>query len=253
MAAQAAIAMDNAQLFETAQREKKKAETAASDNERLFIEAREASRMKDDFLAIVSHELRTPLTAILGWTRLLLSDNLDEDGKQRALETIDRNARAQAEIIEDILDISRIITRKLRLDMHIVNLVEIIESTVESARPAAEAKEIKLTTLLDSNTSSVYGDSNRLQQIFWNLISNAVKFTPKQGRIQVRLEPVNSRIEISIVDSGQGISEEFLPFVFDRFRQADSSTSRTSGGQGKRKFRKKEKNFGGCSDCLRTS
>lgn len=232
LAAQAAIAMDNARLFETAQREKKKAQTAASENERLFIEAQESSRMKDDFLAIVSHELRTPLTAILGWTNLLLSQNLDVDSHKRALETIDRNARAQAEIIEDILDISRIITGKLRLDMRLVNPVEIIESTVESAVPAAEAKEIKLTTLLDSSAGPVYGDSNRLQQIFWNLISNALKFTPKKGKVQVRLERVNSHIEISIIDNGQGISEEFLPYVFDRFRQADSSTSRTSGGLG---------------------
>jgi CheY-like chemotaxis protein/two-component sensor histidine kinase len=148
------------------------------------------------------------------------------------LETIARNARAQAEIIEDILDISRIITGKLRLDMRLVNPVEIIESTVESAVPAAEAKEIKLTTLLDSSAGPVYGDSNRLQQIFWNLISNALKFTPKKGKVQVRLERVNSHIEISIIDNGQGISEEFLPYVFDRFRQADSSTSRTSGGLG---------------------
>jgi signal transduction histidine kinase/CheY-like chemotaxis protein len=232
MAAQAAVAMDNARLFEEAQRERAKAEKIAEDNARLLEEAKEANRLKDEFLATVSHELRTPLTSITGWVRMLRSGMLDEPQAARALETIDRNTRAQTQIIEDLLDISRIISGKLRLDIRIVELEGIIEAAIESARPAADAKGIRLQMLLDPKASQVAGDADRLQQIVWNLVSNAVKFTPKNGRIQVRLERVDSHVEISVSDTGQGIEPEFLPHVFERFRQGDSSIARRFGGLG---------------------
>ncbi|MDQ3801473.1 MAG: ATP-binding protein, partial [Acidobacteriota bacterium] len=232
LAAQAAVAMDNARLFEEAQRERAKAERIAADNARLLEEAKEANRLKDEFLATVSHELRTPLTSITGWVRMLRSGTLDKAQAERALETIDRNTRAQTQIIEDLLDISRIISGKLRLDIRIVELASIIEAALESARPAAEAKGIRLQMLLDPKASPVAGDADRLQQIVWNLVSNAVKFTPKGGRIQVRLERINSHVEISVSDNGQGIAPEFLPHVFERFRQGDSSIARRFGGLG---------------------
>jgi len=232
LAAQAAVAMDNAHLFESIKRERIKAEEAAKENERLFNEAKEANRLKDEFLATISHELRTPLNAISGWSSLLLSKSLDAAATQRAIETINRNAKSQAQIIEDILDVSRIITGKLRLDVRLVDPSKVISAAVESARPAADAKSIRLQTLLDPHAGPVSGDPDRLQQVIWNLISNAVKFTPKNGRIQVRLERVNSHVEISVSDTGQGIAADFLPYVFERFRQGDSSTSRTHGGLG---------------------
>jgi PAS domain S-box-containing protein len=232
LAAQAAVAMDNAALFEEARRERAKAEKIAEDNARLLEEAKEANRLKDEFLATVSHELRTPLTSITGWVRMLRSGMLDEPQASRALETIDRNTRAQTQIIEDLLDISRIISGKLRLDIRLVELASIIEAAIESARPAAEAKGIRLQMLLDPKASPVAGDADRLQQVVWNLVSNAVKFTPKGGRVQVRLERVNSHLEISVSDTGQGIAPGFLPHVFERFRQGDSSIARRYGGLG---------------------
>lgn len=233
LAAQASVAMENAQLLEATKQERERAEAVALENERLLVEAKEASRLKDDFLAIVSHELRTPLNAITGWSSLLLSDKLkDDEARRKAVETINRNARAQAQIIEDILDISRIISGKLRLDVRLINPADVIETAVESARPAAAAKGIRLQMLLDPHAAPVSGDPDRLQQVVWNLISNAVKFTPKGGRIQIRLERVDSHVEISISDTGQGISPDFLPHVFERFRQSDSSTSRLYGGLG---------------------
>ena len=195
-------------------------------------EAEEANRLKDEFLATVSHELRTPLTAILGWSRMLLSGVIDAAGNARALETIDRNARAQAQIIEDILDISRIITGKLRLDIRQVEPGAVIEAAVDAVRPAAEARNVRLQMLLDPQAGPVSGDADRLQQVVWNLLSNAVKFTPKGGRVQVKLERVNSHVEIAVSDTGQGISADFAPFVFDRFRQGDGSTTRRHGGLG---------------------
>ncbi len=233
LAAQASVAMENAQLLEATKKERAKAEVAALENELLLAQAQEANRLKDDFLAVVSHELRTPLNAITGWSSLLLSGKMEsETARRSAIETINRNARAQAQIIEDILDVSRIISGKLRLDVRLINPASIIETAVESARPAADAKDIRLQTLLDPHAAPVSGDPDRLQQVCWNLISNAVKFTPKGGRIQVRLERVNSHVEISVSDTGQGIAEDFLPHVFEHFRQKDSSTSRTSGGLG---------------------
>lgn len=232
LAAQAAVAMDNARLYEEAQKERGKAEAAARENERLYLEAQEANRLKDEFLATVSHELRTPLTAILGWARMLLTNAVGDDGQRRALETIDRNARSQAQIIEDLLDISRVITGKLRLDIRQVEPGEVVRAAVDSVRPAAEAKNVRLQVLLDPQAGPVSGDADRLQQVVWNLLTNAVKFTPKGGRVQVKLERVNSHVEIAVSDTGLGIAPEFLPFVFDRFRQADGSTTRRHGGLG---------------------
>lgn len=195
-------------------------------------EAERASQMKDEFLATLSHELRTPLNAILGWAQLLRSGVMDADEVAQGLDTIERNARVQTQIIEDLLDMSRIISGKLRLDVQPVDIPPVIEAALETVRPAAEAKGIRLQKILDPLTSPVMGDPNRLQQIIWNLLSNAIKFTPKGGRVQVILERVNSHIEISVRDTGQGIRPEFLPYVFERFRQADSSTTRRHGGLG---------------------
>jgi signal transduction histidine kinase/CheY-like chemotaxis protein len=195
-------------------------------------EAEGANRAKDEFLSILSHELRTPLNAILGWSAMLRQRTLSEDKVLRALETIERNAKSQAQLIEDILDISRIITGKLRLQVRPVNLVPVIESAIESVRLAAEAKSIRLQSVLDSQAGPLLGDANRLQQVVWNLLSNALKFTPKDGRVEIRLERVNSYAEITVSDTGPGISSEFLPFVFDRFRQHDSTTTRSYGGLG---------------------
>jgi len=195
-------------------------------------EAETANRLKDEFLATVSHELRTPLNAMLGWSRMLRSGKLDAKSSARALESIERNSKAQQKIIEDILDVSRIITGKLRLDVAPVEIAPAIEAAVEALRPTAEAKGIKLQIILDTDPNLVLGDSGRLQQIIWNLLSNAIKFTPHGGRVQVTLERVNSHIEVTVSDTGQGISKEFLPYVFERFQQADSSASRQYGGLG---------------------
>jgi signal transduction histidine kinase/CheY-like chemotaxis protein len=194
--------------------------------------AEQANKIKDDFLATVSHELRTPLNAILGWSSMLRSGRVDTVSTARALETIERNARAQAQLIDDLLDISRIISGKLRLNVHTMELYTVIESAVEAVRPAAEAKEIRLQTLLDTKAGPISGDADRLQQVVWNLLSNAVKFTPKQGRVQIRLEQVNSHVEIIVSDTGKGIEPEFIPYVFDRFRQADQTITRSQGGLG---------------------
>jgi len=195
-------------------------------------QAEAASRMKDEFLAIVSHELRSPLNGILGWARLLRSRQLDAATTERALTSIERNAQAQTQLIEDLLDISRIIRGKVRLLLRPVNLVAIIQAALDTARPAAEAKSIHIATDFDPSTGPVSGDSDRLQQVVWNLLSNAVKFTPPQGRVEVRLGSVDGYARIQVQDTGKGISAEFLPHVFDRFRQADSTTTRAEGGLG---------------------
>ncbi|HVF89261.1 MAG TPA: GAF domain-containing protein [Blastocatellia bacterium] len=195
-------------------------------------EAERANRTKDEFLATVSHELRTPLNAIMGWSQILRRGKYDEASLRHAVETIERNARAQGQIINDILDVSRIITGKLPLEVRPLELSSVINSAIETVRPAAQAKEIRIETILDTAAGPVSGDANRLQQVIWNLLSNAVKFSPRGGRVQVRLERINSHIEITVSDTGKGISRDFLPWVFDRFRQADSSASRTHGGLG---------------------
>jgi len=218
LARRAALAVDNAMLFAEAHRARAQAE--------------EANRMKDEFLATVSHELRTPLNAIVGWSHMLRTRSFDEATTTRALETIERNAKSQAQIVEDILDVSRIITGKLRLNVQPLDLAAIIDAALDSLRPAAEAKEIRLAAILDTHASPVSGDANRLQQVVWNLLANAVKFTPKNGHIQVRLERVDSHVEIVVADTGQGIRADLLPYVFDRFRQGDSTSTRLHGGLG---------------------
>ena len=191
-----------------------------------------ASRSKDEFLGLLSHELRTPLNAILGWTRLLSTHALDETASAQALETIDRNAKLQARLIDDMLDVSRIISGKLRLDAQPVDLTSVITAAVETLRPAAEAKSIRFYTTLDFGTGSVLGDPMRLQQVIWNLVSNAVKFVPRGGSVRVSVRRVNSHVEIVVGDSGPGIDPDFLPFVFDRFRQGNSSPDKRYGGLG---------------------
>lgn len=195
-------------------------------------EAETAGRLKDEFLATVSHELRTPLSAILGWAAMLKTGKMDEATLRNALEVIERNARAQAEIIDDILDVSRIITGKLHIESEPVELAPIINLAVETLRPAALAKSIELEVALDDDGATVIGDLDRLQQIIWNLVSNALKFTPENGRIEISLKQVASHAEIKVSDDGAGISEKFLPYVFERFRQSDASTTRTHGGLG---------------------
>ncbi|BAZ20522.1 multi-sensor hybrid histidine kinase [Kalymmatonema gypsitolerans NIES-4073] len=194
--------------------------------------AEAANRMKDEFLATLSHELRSPLNAMLGWTRLLNTRKFDEATTARAMETIERSAKSQAQLVEDLLDVSRIIQGKLRLNVRPIGLVSVIEAALETVRPAADAKEIQLQSALDRTAGPVAGDSDRLQQVVWNLLSNAIKFTPKGGLVQILLECVNSYVEITVTDTGKGISREFVPYVFERFRQADSSTTRTYSGLG---------------------
>jgi PAS domain S-box-containing protein len=195
-------------------------------------EAEQQGRMKDEFLATLSHELRTPLQAILGWTQLLLSGNCAEEELRQGIEVIDRNAHAQCRIIEDLLDMNRILSGKVRLEVQRVELIPLLEDAIENAKPAANAKNIRLQSVLDPAAQPVFGDPNRLQQIFWNLLSNAIKFTPSGGRVQILLERVHSHLEIRVSDTGVGIEPDFLPHVFERFRQADASSTRTQGGLG---------------------
>jgi PAS domain S-box-containing protein len=195
-------------------------------------EAETANRMKDEFLATLSHELRTPLNAIIGWAKILRTGKVDEEDMEDGLSAIERNAQVQAQLIEDLLDISRIISGNLRLEVQRLSLVDVIEAAVAAVTPAAAAKNIRIHKVLDSLAGPVIGDVARLQQVVWNLLSNAVKFTPNGGKVQVLLERVNSHVEVSVIDTGMGIKPEFLPHVFDRFRQADSSSTRRYGGLG---------------------
>ena len=195
-------------------------------------QAEEASRLKEEFLATVSHELRTPLNAVVGWSRLLRSGQLDGDGTAHAIEVIERNAAAQRQIIEDLLDVSRIITGKLRINTQPVDLLLIIHAAIDAVRPAAEAKEIRMSTHIEVPDPIVRADSERLQQVLWNLLANAVKFTPSGGRVDVFLEQHGSLAEIRIEDSGPGVPAEFLPRIFERFSQADGSSTRKHGGLG---------------------
>lgn len=195
-------------------------------------EAERANQMKDEFLAILSHELRTPLNAILGWSRLLRAKTFDQDTIEKALETIERNAKSQAQLIEDILDVSRILRGKLNLNKHPIRLESAIKLAIDSLQPLTEEKSIVIELTCSPNVGEVIGDPDRLQQIVWNLLSNAIKFTPEEGKVEVRLESVGDEVQIQIIDSGIGIAPDFLPYVFDRFRQADSSTTRSYGGLG---------------------
>ena len=190
------------------------------ENERIARnEAERASQLKDEFLATLSHELRTPLNAILGWSQLILSGNMKKEDIHKGLETIERNARAQNKLIEDLLEMSSIISGKVRLDMQPLDVASLVEAAVESVKPTAQAKGIILQKTLIHKPVPISGDSNRLQQIFWNLLSNSIKFTPKGGKVDITVEQWGSFLEIRIDDSGLGISPEFMPFVFDRFRQ----------------------------------
>jgi len=218
LAPQIATAIDNARLYERQQSARAEAEAA--------------NNLKDEFLATLSHELRTPLNAVLGWTRMLRTGVLDEPTAVRALEVIERNAAAQLQLIEDLLDVSRIIMGKLRLDVGPVEPAVVVEAALDAVRPAAEAKGIRLQPVLDPRAGPVSGDADRLQQVVWNLLSNAIKFTSRGGRVQVQVARVNSHVEIVVTDSGQGIPADVLPHIFERFRQADSSSQRAHGGLG---------------------
>jgi PAS domain S-box-containing protein len=196
--------------------------------------AQRATRLKDEFLATLSHELRTPLSAILGWTQVLLRGATPKgpEEQKRAIEVIDRNARAQVQLIDDLLDLSRIMTGKLRLDLNQVSFSSVVEAAVDSAKPAAAAKGIRLKAILGAGRDIVSADSSRLQQVVWNLLTNAIKFTPKGGQVHVLLQRVNSHLELNVSDTGIGIPPNFLPHVFDRFSQKDTSTTRVFGGLG---------------------
>ncbi len=204
----------------------------ALENARLYMEAREADRLKDEFLAVLSHELRTPLNAIVGYSRLLRGNVLSGEKAARGLETLERNAGALTQIVDDVLDISRIVSGKIRLDVQPVELPLVVHNAVATVQPTADAKGVRLQTIVDPRVGPVSGDPARLQQVVWNLLSNAVKFTPRQGRVQIRVERVNSHIEVAVSDTGVGIRSDFLPHVFERFRQADAGTTRKTGGLG---------------------
>jgi signal transduction histidine kinase len=231
----AELSVANADLKrEIAERERAEGERA-----RLLVlerearrQAEEANRIKDEFLATLSHELRTPLNAILGWAQMLRMTELEKATAERAYETIERNARAQAQLIADLLDVSRIITGKLRLELGAVDLTRVIEAVLDTVRPALDAKRIALGIDLDPAAGAVWGDADRLQQVVWNLLSNAIKFTPQGGRVGVELARAPGGVEIRVRDTGAGIGPELLPYVFDRFRQGDSATTRSHGGLG---------------------
>lgn len=223
--------------------ERRKAEDAlreAAEERKQLLESERSARshaermseMKDEFLATLSHELRTPLSAILGWSQVLRHGRRTGEDLQRGIEAIERNARAQTQLIEDLLDMSRVTSGKVRLDVQPVQPVSIVEAAIETVRPAADAKGIRLEKVLDPLAGPVSGDPNRLQQVVWNLLTNAIKFTPRDGRVQVLLERANSHVAITVSDTGIGMDAEFLAHAFDRFRQADHSTTRTYGGLG---------------------
>jgi signal transduction histidine kinase len=233
------VALLVASLYQRARRSQERAEALARSRQELLVAekaAREiaeaASRGKDEFLATLSHELRTPLNALVGWTWWLRRGDLDDARRVKALETIDRNAKALAQLIEDLLDVSRIITGKVRLTVREVDLASVIEAAVGAVQPAASAKSIDLDLTLDPAAGAVRGDAERLQQVVWNLLSNAIKFTPPGGRVEVRLAHEGDAALISVKDTGEGIAPAFLPHVFERFRQADSSSTRAQGGLG---------------------
>jgi len=216
------------------QRKRAEAELAALMNreQELRAEAETAIRVKDEFLAMVSHELRTPLNAIVGWTQLLKSGKLDREKTERAIQTIDRNAKAQATIINELLDVARIISGKLKLDLKPIDLSGVISAAIDVVRPASDAKAIELVATLEETAGLVAGEAVRLQQVIWNLLSNAIKFTPREGRVEVTLKRSGTHVVIVVSDTGPGIPVDFLPHIFDRFRQADTSAKRLHGGLG---------------------
>lgn len=228
----AADIIENARLHQQVEQKLAEREQLLSRAEMARAEAETANRMKDEFLATVSHELRTPLNAIMGWSHLLKTGALDGQTTARAVETIDRNAKSQAQLIEDILDVSRMITGKLRLDKEPVDIVSVINAAIDSVQLAIDSKNIQLQLTLDPSARHTVGDASRLQQVVWNLLSNAIKFTPGGGHIEVEVKRAGRNVQIRVTDSGAGISDEFLPFIFERFRQADGTTTREHGGLG---------------------
>jgi signal transduction histidine kinase/CheY-like chemotaxis protein len=231
LAAQAGIAIDNARMYEDAKRAALERAQLLDAERAARAEVERVSVMKDEFLATLSHELRTPLNAILGWADMLLM-RITTSAERRGLETIGRNARVQAQLIEDLLDMNRIISGKVRIDVQRLDLCAVIDAALDSVGPSIEGKSLRLRKTLDPSAGPVFGDPQRIQQVMWNLLSNSIKFTPKGGALDILLRRVNSHIEIRVTDTGSGISPEFLPHVFERFRQADSSTTRKHGGLG---------------------
>ncbi len=232
IAAQAAVAIDNTRLYEAAQRAAEERKILLESERSARAEAERTSQMKDEFLATLSHELRTPLSAILGWAQVLRRGSRDQADLQRGLQTIERNARAQAQLIEDLLDMSRITSGKVLLDMQTVAPAVFIDAAIETVRPAADAKNIRLEKYYDPAVGPIAGDPGRLQQVIWNLLSNAIKFTPRDGVVSISLAPVDGHVEITVQDTGVGIKPEFMAHVFERFRQGDASTTRKHGGLG---------------------
>ncbi len=232
IAAQAAVAIDNTRMYEAAQHAAEERK-ALLDSERCArAEAERTNQMKDEFLATLSHELRTPLSAILGWAQVLRRGTRDQADLHRGLQSIERNARAQAQLIEDLLDMGRITSGKVLLEMQTILPATFIDAAIEALRPAADAKNIRLETHVEAGVGAIAGDPSRLQQVIWNLLSNALKFTPKDGRVSISVREHDSHAEITMRDSGIGIRPEFLAHVFERFRQADASTTRKHGGLG---------------------
>lgn len=239
VAVHAAMALDNARLYANLQAEVEQQramqKTLMESEEAVRKSAEEItrqSRLKDEFLATLSHELRTPLQSILGWTQILQMDDVTAEDLQQGVEVIHRSAHAQTRIIEDLLDMSRILSGKVRLDVQTMEIGPLIDNTLETLKPAAQAKGIRLSAMLDPLARPISGDPARVQQIFWNLLNNAIKFTPQGGRVQILLERVNSHLEVAVTDTGKGIAPDFLPHVFERFRQADSTSTREHGGLG---------------------
>ena len=228
----AADSIENARLHQRLQRELEDRRESLTREHTARAEAETANRMKDEFLATVSHELRTPLNAILGWSHILRWGKPDESTVARGVEVIERNAQTQAQLIEDILDASRVITGSLRLNRGPVDLATVINAAADSVRLGAEGKGIQLAVILDPAARHIQGDASRLQQVVWNLLSNAIKFTASGGRVEVRLHRVDGQAQIKVTDTGEGVAAEFLPFIFDRFRQADSTITRRHGGLG---------------------
>jgi signal transduction histidine kinase/ActR/RegA family two-component response regulator len=232
VAAQAAIAFDNARLYEDVKRLAEERETLLDAERAARVESQRVSLLKDEFLANVSHELRTPLNAILGWAQVLATGDASADEVRQGLETIARNARAQTQLIDDLLDMSRIISGKVRLDVQETDLTAVVQQALNTVQPSAQAKGVRLSLVIDPTVGQVTGDPNRLQQVASNLLSNAVKFTPRGGSVDVGIQRVDSQVELTISDSGVGIKPEFLPHVFERFRQGDSSPTRVHTGLG---------------------
>jgi signal transduction histidine kinase len=234
--AMAFIAFDSRRLYAETQiamaRDLACAAAVAMDNAKLYREAQEANRLKDEFVAMVSHELRTPLTPILGCIHLLRTANLSEASFARALEIIERNAHAQVQIVEDLLDVSRIVAGKLHLAMKSIQVTPVVSAAIDSVRPMAEAKGIQIITMLEDVQHPIDGDPDRLQQVVWNLLSNAVKFTPPEGRIAISVRRDNDHILVEVTDTGVGIPSDFLPYIFDRFRQGNESSAKMRSGLG---------------------